>query len=163
MKTKNFLKNERGIAIVETIPMLIVFVVLLAYGIGFFGVIHTATLNTISARAYIFETFRNRADLRYFREVAGTTVMHEYGSRVSGVKSEKAMDSRAQEATDRPIAIGLSSTSEKKGDVAFHNEEIFRGIAQFESPSIKRNQSLGVSPVWIMSQYGMCLNSKCGD
>lgn len=151
-------------ALVETIPMLIVFVVLIAYGIGFFGVIHTGVLNTISARAYLFETFRNRTDLRYFRDEGDGIAMHEYSSRVSGIKSEASdPNSDQQEAPARPIAIGLPGANEKKGDVGFHNEEIFRGIAQYESPSIKRNQAIGASPVWIMSQYGICLNAQCGD
>src|SRR5690606_25429703 len=61
------LQNEKGMAILEIIPISIICVLLLSFSFGFFGVIHTGILNSIAARNYAFETFNHRTDLSYFR------------------------------------------------------------------------------------------------
>src|SRR5580698_1982900 len=62
------LRNQNGMAMIEAVPLIVIFVMLLSFSMGFFGVVHTAVLNSISARAYAFETFRDRTNLNYYRE-----------------------------------------------------------------------------------------------
>ena len=42
---------------------MVIFVMLMSFGMGLFGVVHTAILHSIAARTYSFETFRQRTNL----------------------------------------------------------------------------------------------------
>lgn len=169
MKTKLLkpLKNEKGMATLEAIPLIFVFMLLLTYELGMFGVIHTGIMNSISSRAYAFETFRNRSNLVYFRDigVAGN-VLSEFrssGNRTHAVASELRTDrdSFMGIATERPIRVGgpaVESNTTTRRDGITHNTKVFDQA--LVGPQ-KRNQLVEVSPVWIQVQYGICLNAKC--
>ncbi len=60
-------------ATIEMLPMMFIFIFLFSYTLGAFGIIHTGIKNSISARAYAFETFRNRSNLVYFRDIPVAT------------------------------------------------------------------------------------------
>lgn len=142
---------------VETIPLMVIFMVLIGFCYGFFGIIHTSTLHSIAARTYSFETFRQRANLNYFREDgSGLTKPRNFskkGWRFHAVQHENDPRDRFV-ATERPISFGRSVASEG-GAEDQHNTRIF---------SIKnRNEEVSVNPVWIMVGYGICLNAGCGD
>ena len=62
------LSNQKGMAVFEIVPLLVLFVLLLNFVFGFFGIIHSGILNSIAARNYAFETFRNRTSLNYIRD-----------------------------------------------------------------------------------------------
>ena len=77
MKRKNSFKkrirhqalgNARGIAMFEMIFLLLVFVVLFGLTLGFWGAIHTGTLQSISARHYSFEVLNHRTHYEYHRD-----------------------------------------------------------------------------------------------
>ena len=54
MKTQmkaNALKNQRGMATIEVLPLLLVFLMLFSYTLGAFGIIHTGIMHSISARS----------------------------------------------------------------------------------------------------------------
>lgn len=159
MKIPKFLKNEKGLSTIEAVPLLIVFVVLLFFTFGFFGIIHTAILHNIAARNYAFETFRHRSDLTYFRSnrMANSSIQHYLNThaRLHGIISEAAGVTKRQTAPERPIALGLSIDVQSR-EVAVHNSQIFALGAR------QRNTSLGVSPVWVMINYGICLRASCG-
>src|ERR1700752_1592500 len=95
---KNVLRtinNDSGMATLEAIPLIIVFLVLLAFSFGSFGIIHTGILNSIASRTYAFETFRHRANLIYFRErTAMGELLHfiKHETRVHAVVSEITPD-----------------------------------------------------------------------
>lgn len=151
------LSNEKGMAMIETIPLLVVFVVLLSFGVGLYGSIHTATLHSISARAYAFETFRQRSNLNYFREDASglSSPMHykTKGFRFHGVSHET--DQRTFFiSTARPIAIGRSVA-------AMENNESTHNLKVFDLQ--RRNTTVGVNPIWVMVGYGICIDSRCGN
>ncbi len=169
-RQKSVIENESGLATVETIPLLAIFVILLAYSFGTFGIIHTGILNSIAARTYAFETFRNRANLVYFRDSvrpSNPAVKAEhyqrYQNRIHGIRQEiRPGDPAAGDAsfysTERPIRIGFGGvTSDGTRNMAsVHNERIFTDVRE------QMQTSLGVSPVWVMTQYGICLNATCG-
>jgi hypothetical protein len=155
----HILGNERGNAMVETIPLLVLFVVLTAAGMGVFGIVHTATLNSIAARTYSFETYRNRTNLYYFREdgsglVPGTSlVFHKKGWRYQATQNES--DTRNLfVATARPVYFGRGLDAVEAGSDV-HNQKIYSLTG--------RNQNISVNPAWIMVGYGICLNATCGN
>lgn len=155
-KNNSVLNNERGIALLETIPLIVIFVVLVSFGLGFFGIVHTAVLHSISARTYAFETFRQRTNLNYFREnLSGTSDPRNFSAkqwRYHGVQHETD-DRRLFVATTRPISFGRGTDSvEANSEV--HNQQIFQLGA--------RNERVSVNPAWIMVGYGICLNATCG-
>lgn len=169
IKIRNQFGNERGLATVETIPLLAIFVILLSYSFGSFGIIHTGILNSIAARTYAFETFRGRTNLTYFRDrvVAETAgeVLHfaKYGNRVHGIAQEhRPGDAFPTEegfyATERPLRVGLGGipADASRATASIHNERVFSDVKE------QLQTQVGVSPAWVMTQYGICLNAACG-
>jgi hypothetical protein len=164
-KSMRHLKNEQGMATVETIPLLVIFVILLAYSFGSFGIIHTGILNSIAARTYAFETFRGRTNVTYFRDNIrpgdAFEALHflRKGNRVHGIKQENPGNSTDNfMSTERPLRMGLGNIP---GDVSrttasTHNQKIYTDVGE------QVQTQVGVSPVWIMTQYGICLNATCG-
>lgn len=151
------LQNERGIAVLETIPLLVVFTMLVGFALGLFGVIHTGVLHSIAARTYAFETMRNRTSLYYFRE-DGTGMIDplhsgRQGWRFHAIQSEGSGTSQFI-ATGRHISFGRGVASTNSND-STHNSRIF---------NLKdRNTEVSVSPSWVMVGYGICLNATCGN
>lgn len=157
IKPTLLLKNQKGLAMIETIPLIVIFIVMVSFGMGFFGVVHTAALHSIAARTYAYETFRNRANLYYFREdgsgletpINFTTKQWRYHA-IQNETDERQLFV----ATTRPIALGRGvAVSETNADT--HNVEIFQ--------ILPRNERVSVNPVWIMVGYGICLNASCGN
>lgn len=161
MKLKRLLKksrigNEKGLAILETVPLIVVFVLLFSFGMGFFGVIHTAVLHSIAARAYSFETYRQRTNLYYFRE-DGSGLDRPFnftkkGWRFQAVQHESDTRERFV-STTRPITIGKGADP---GDTSVdtHNLQIYT--------MQDRNDRYAANPIWVMVGYGICLNAVCG-
>ncbi len=155
-RTKSFKHSEKGIATIEATLLLSIFIVFMTYCIGTFGVIHTGILNSISARAYTFETIRNRANVIYFRDDVVRDLSHfaKHGIRIHGVTSEKSMDDSAGnlkwDVTERTLAKGR--------DVA-----AVRTNSPSEDDLFDRRAERGTTnPVWVKTVYGVCLDYKCG-
>ncbi len=142
---------------IETVPLIVIFVVLVSFGLGFFGIVHTAVLNSIGARTYAYETFRNRANLSYFREngsgVDTPRTYHKKQWRFHAVQNENDRRTRFVPTT-RPISFGRSVAS-GDNNVDVHNQQIF----QIQP----RNERIAVNPAWIMVGYGICLTAACGN
>jgi len=169
MKKTSIVQNEKGMATIETVPLLLVFVILLAYSFGSFGVIHTGILNSVAARTYAFETFRNLANVTYFRDSGGgggpikPAHFRLHGNRIHGIHQEvrpgdPASIDEAFKSTERPlrVAFGGIPADASRNTASIHNEQVFSGV--FE----QRQTQVGVSPVWVMTQYGICINAQCG-
>jgi hypothetical protein len=154
------LRNQKGMAIIETVPLIVIFVVLLSFGMGFYGVVQTAILHSIAARTYAFETFRQRTNLMFYREdgtgesAANSMNYSKKGWRYHAVQHET--DSRNKfVSTTRPIALGRTVAATDPGENT-HNQTII-------SQLLPRNERVNVNPVWVMVGYGLCLNAKCGE
>ncbi len=150
--------NNRGMATLEAIPLIVIFVMLVGYALGLWGVVHSATLHSIGSRQYAFETLRNRAHYVYHRD-RGAEVLHnqKIGYRYHAVTNNTSEE--AFNAPIRPITVGKQPVQTdlrnlNTGNVQAHNQEIFE-IQQ-------RNQKLDFSHAWIMTGYGLCLNPACG-
>jgi hypothetical protein len=162
MKNSNALKtigNQKGLAMIETVPLIVIFVVLTSFGMGFFGIVHTAVLHSIAARTYAFETFRQRTNLYYFREnrsgLTDPINNSKKGWRYHAINPEGGDDSRQIFiATTRPIALGRSVAA-SDSTMTTHNQQIF--------DLQPRNERVNVNPAWVMVGYGLCLNANCGN
>jgi hypothetical protein len=155
------LRNERGTAMVEVIPLLVIFVLLINFALGFFGVIHAGVLNSIAARNYAFETFRNRSNLNYLRDIPDSddVTYRKEGFRFHGIKKEGVQGSEWV-ATTRPIKFtDVDGNDDPKGTQEDHNRGL-RLIAEGQKVS-DAGLDEGVDPVWVRTLYGICLNAKC--
>lgn len=159
------LRDQKGLATLEMIPVMIVIAILINFSVGFFGVIQTGILNNIAARNYAFETFRHRTNLIYFHDVRGegpSDHYRRYNTRVHGIASEKrASATNAQSvATTRPI--GFSMNPEGQGSASDHNptgSTESGGILSIREKT--RNEDVSIAPVWVRPMYGICLNARC--
>lgn len=150
------LKSEKGMATLEALPLLVIFIMLVSYGLGMFGIIHTGILHSIASRTYAFETFRNRTNLTYFRDnkinPGAQGHYNKYGVRFHAVKAEDAEGERFT-PSKRTIAIG-KAVERLPGSAEIHNNSI--------NELQVRNQKVEVNPAWIMVGYGICINATCG-
>lgn len=157
---KRHLNNEDGSATMEAVPLIIVFVIFFAYGLGLFGVIHSGILMSISSRNYAFETFRNRTNTNIFRTSKNASSSNllkfsEIGFRYH-LSYDHPFDGGRIRAVDKPIVRGLAR--EPKGDdVNTHMTNVFDDVIAGE-----RNKTVGVNPVWLMIGYGLCIDAQCG-
>jgi hypothetical protein len=162
-RPKSLLKSEKGMATLETIPLLFIFIYLLCYTLGGFGIVHTGIKNSIAARAYAFETFRNRSNLVYFRDTppAQLLELRTVGCRVHGIMSEgPRADDSSFRASERPLRVGIAMEPDgSRNDPNIHNVKVFDPGSIADK---KRNTTVGTSPVWVMVQYGICLDVNCG-
>lgn len=150
------LKNQRGMAVIEMIPMLIITTMFFSFVLGFFGAIHSGILGSMASRNYAFETFNNRVNLTYFREKNADTSYQGVGARVHGVRSEIG-SAQLWQATSRKInfASTIGQVEEGQGTRETHNQEIM--AVQDRT----RYTEQGVSEIWIQQTYGICLWSTC--
>ena len=173
MKSR-MLFNQSGISTIEAVPVLLLFALLFNFSLGFFGVIHSGILNSIAARNYAFETFRNRSNLTYLRDEDSTPGEQEnrytkIGYRFHGVISEgHAIDTNYWPVTRRPIKFTEAQTGkiDPVGVESDHNQ-LVRQVADngkasdvFSGRTPEDGRS-GVSPVWVQVLYGICLNKSC--
>ena len=155
-KRPSILNNRRGLATIEAIPLIVLFIMLTAYSLGLWGSIHTAILHSIAARTYAFETFRNRTNLKIFRENTRPGNLFSYankGMRYHAVGAEARPNDATFYASRRPLSVGFPSPA-TGATQADHLEKIF--------DVLPRNQTVGVGPIWIMVGYGICLDAACG-
>ncbi len=159
------LSNSRGNAIIEIVPILAIFILIINFSLGFFGLIHSGIMNSIGARNYAFETFRNRADLTYLRDTAGSDASFTYTKsqqRFHVIKNETApVGGDKFYATRRPIKFSdIHEVADEKNNLQERNKD--KGIVEGRRAS-EMGIEEGVNPVWVRSAYGMCLVATCGD
>ncbi|WII73907.1 hypothetical protein QJS83_08465 [Bdellovibrio sp. 22V] len=158
-KRKSFIRNEKGMAIFEMIPILVIIVLFVNFSLGFFGAIHTGILNSIASRNYAFETFRNRSNLTYFRNIGADVIEYsQVGMRVHGTVSESSKGGDNWVASSRTIDF-MNFQPKRAADIVGNSKNVHstvRGIPE------GRNETIGVNPIWIKTTYGICLNAKCG-
>ncbi len=157
------IRNSRGNAMIEVVPVLAIFILIVNFSLGFFGLIHSGILNSIGARNYAFETFRNRADLRYLRDIDGSDTSFTYSKsqlRFHAIRNESAPNSGLLfYATRRPIKFSdIRGVAEEKG-ASEHTKN--KGIMEGQKASDVGIEE-GANPAWIRSSYGICLTANCG-
>ncbi len=153
------IKNERGLAVLESVIILFIFIVLSRYTLGFFGVTHTAILQSIASRTYAFEIFRHRSHLWHFRgNKISPFAYHAYENRIHGTNNEIAQ--RGVDTTQYPTERRIAMFVEEDPLGRTVNEH---SRASGEVRDGQRNSGISLDPVWIKTQYGICLTEQCGD
>ncbi|MCB9025641.1 MAG: hypothetical protein H6625_04945 [Bdellovibrionaceae bacterium] len=159
LKNKQIL-NKRGMATFEAIPMIVIFVMLVGYALGLWGVVHSSTLHSIGARQYAFETLRNRSNYMFFRDKPSesATLYHSLiGYRYHAITVN--VDGGRFNAPNVPITIGKKPVNKELLNLNTQNRQLHnQGIFELE----QRNQKVEFSHAWIMSGYGICINPACG-
>ncbi|PIU00374.1 MAG: hypothetical protein COT74_05435 [Bdellovibrionales bacterium CG10_big_fil_rev_8_21_14_0_10_45_34] len=156
---QNILARKDGLSTIESVVLMSVFVTLLSFAIGGFGIVHTSIHYSIAARAYTFEVFRNRSDLTYFRDTPGGLLgsYKEYGFRAHGVnfEGEDSGGNPTWRATRRALSIP-SRAQQINPSGSYHAEKL-------SGPANPAREQAEVDPVWIKAVYGICLDARCGD
>jgi hypothetical protein len=161
--------SESGTSAIEIVPILMVFMIILNFGLGFFGVVHSGILNSIAARNYSFETFRNRTNLNYLRDIppSNQALFFNKGGYRYHVSISETHSRDAFIVTRRPIKFSaLNEGMDVISNSTEHNT-LIQQLQDNEKTSEKftgkkRDDGLsGVDPVWIKSLYGICMNSTC--
>lgn len=161
-KRKSQINNEKGMAALEMIPIIFVIVLFMNFSLGFFGAVHTGILNSIAARNYAFETFRHRSNLVYFRNLSTDDYKNEFSKlkhRIHGTVSEGSNGSKDWMASSR--AIDFFDFTTRAADISGGPNDHNRTSWDVETQ--KRFDKTGVNPIWIKTQYGICLDSTCGS
>lgn len=152
-------KKQKGMAVIESISLIIIFLTLFWYSIGFWGVIHTAVLHSIAARNYAFEIFRHRTHLWHFRTNNASSALkyHNTSVRLHGTNTDATPGANNQQyATERRVAMFNENEAVGRSSTEHMN-------ARGEIKDGERNTGISLDPVWIMVQYGICLTAQCGD
>ena len=143
-KRKKFLlKSQKGIAMLEMLPLLVVFITLFGLTFGFWTAIHSATLSSIAARHYAFSVINNRTHFEYH----GTSYYGKNGSNgKTGYRFFAVVD---YQKTETPYLIPVS-----------------RKINLFDGGDTKIPQYKGepdkANPIQIKTGYGICFDLLCG-
>jgi hypothetical protein len=169
-------QNDKGMAVLELVPTLFVYMLLINFSLGFFGIVHSGILHSIAARNYTFETFAHKTNLVYhIRPKPGSDLTRNnfkaQGYRYSGIISESAKTSDSFIATDRPIAFTsqFGGTDNDGVDLGGRNPGNVTGESAAHNTGVRnlneavRNETIAVKSIWIKTIYGICMNSKCGD
>ncbi len=156
------LSNNKGMAIVETVPLLVVFIVLMTYAMGLWGSVHAGILTSIAARSYAFETMRNRSALYHFRETNSGDNYAKSNFRFHSVKSsaEEARDQNDFIAEKLPISFAKFSLNSESAN-QYNSKNHHAGITHPDRNLSSALDAKRVSPIWIMVGYGYCLTLEC--
>lgn len=169
--------DQKGIAIFEMLFLLLVFIVLFGLTLGFWGAIHTGTLQSISARHYSFEVLNNRSHFEYHRdwpvlqapslpdEMIGNGSYPRTGTKgayhgnlgmrffyVTGVYDAETSKVSTRglnffKEIDRHTATEIPPS----GSIPGHD---------LASPGARGGKA---NPIWIKVGYGICMEWKCGE
>lgn len=154
-------KSQKGFAILETIPMIFIFITLVGFALGFYGITQRMILSSIAARSYGFELLRNRANVNYFRDVGATGPQNSYH-----LTQSRYFSTREQGEASVFIAVKLPINFTDRrpastGTAEAHNTSAYDDLSRSDAQG-KRNEQHLFNPVWIKNGYGICLNAGCG-
>jgi hypothetical protein len=156
---RKILRNQKGMAAIEMIPMMIITAIIINFSFGFFGAIHSGILQSIAARNYAFEIIRHRANANYFRD-KGTAIAsyRKMGNRLHTVVRENPPGDYKFVSTRRPIQYlgGRYVNIEDKGTSQDHTTEVYN-----VKPGEQYSDKDGVTDIWVKPMYGLCLSSEC--
>ena len=131
----------------ESLVFMMAFVILAAYCIDFFSIVHTGIVNSSAARTYLFETLQHRTNIVWFRQgFEGSDSAYNFQSehaRFHGVSDED------QPPTDDN---GAHTPGRKLTQAEEQNN--------MSDPTLdsQKNQT---STVQIRTGYGICLDAQC--
>ena len=176
---------RRGIAMVEILPLLVVFITFFGLAIGFWGAMHSGILQSIAARHYAFEVINNRTHIEYHRDwdaesdpgignmFGASSASEEYhglmGMRLFAVVTKQTSDpdpivenrglnffNDIDRKFDEPPG-GILSSPQTDSSNKYSSRAGF-----LEEPELFI-QTPTINPIWLINGYGICLNCCCGN
>lgn len=172
-KKRQFKKSEKGMALIESIPVLFLMVLLFNFSLGFFGAIHSGVLNSIGSYNYAIETFRFRSNLMYFRPGSGINYVIAK-NRVHGVVKDGTEQTGAEEKSKWPATVrnitfngrnptsdGLNEEDKRKYGNRNEQSNIWKTAEQDFVPD--ESVSIVTPKVWVKTLYGICIYADCGE
>ena len=147
VKKQGFLINQRGVAMVEMLPLLAIFVLLFGLTFGFWSSIHSGTLQTISARHYAFEVINNRTHFIYHRDTLAP----------QGNTSYYEKDGKRFFAVVEFQPGGTPNIVAEKKSLSLFDKDSLRITGD---PQSNRPQT---NPIKLKTGYGICIDFKCGE
>lgn len=161
-------KNNKGMALIEALPVLFMVVLVFNFSLGFFGAVHSGILNSIGSYNYTMETFRFRSNLVYFRPGAGTSNYAKSMNRVHGVIGDGYSKQDTQKGkwpvTVRSIAMSGSDKLQGSTDITGHSlanrlTSVWKADSGYTASS--EDDSPKTPEIWVKTVYGICLNAEC--
>ena len=147
MKARDFLKNQKGIAMVEMLPLLFIFVILFGLTFGLWTSIHSGILQSIAARHYAFEVLNNRTHFIYHRDTSGPDGKEQYYEK-NGKRFFAIVE---RQAGTEPDII-----AEKKNLNLFDKNILsITGDPRTRFPQ--------TNPIKLKTGYGICIDFDCGS
>ena len=140
--------SNKGIAYVEMLPLIILFVMLFGLTFGLWTSIHNGTLRSIAARHYAFEVLNNRTHFVYHRDTSEGSSQQYYKKNAYRV----FLNVKHQTASN-PENIPESNP------LSLFDQGILK-----TKPSDTANSKFPQSnPIYLKMGYGICIDSKCGE
>lgn len=162
---RTFKKTERGMALVESIPVLFTIVILFNFTLGFFGAIHSGILNSIASYNYTLETFRFRSNLMYFRPGADFKINYKKAmTRVHGTIQDGNVPTEQRDiwpATVRKVSFPDNIKGDGDSHKFVDGGPNGTGIWSVTSESEGKESMPATPEIWIKTVYGICLNAEC--
>ena len=180
------MKNNRGLAMLEALPIIMLMFVLMGATLGSWGIVHTAILNSIAARNFTFFYFNNRSDLSYLRDFArpdgyglSNDITNKY-FRKDGQGTNDGMGKRFfyiwAEKTPSDAKNVMPATLRRVDFRNLKNKPVNQGKVLFDGahstvdnidPGKATKMEAGQTrykhrKAWIMVGYGICLDANCG-
>jgi len=156
--------GEKGMSLIEILPLVIVITTLFSFLLGAWGIAHKNILSSIGARTYAFETFNNRADVTYFSDNRASLSRNDSyeatESRYHGVGYDSPNEFSAPITPLRYVA-GASVVN--SGQESLHKDGLWNNDQFQRGQEIQRGSVSEITHVWITVGYGICINSNCGD
>lgn len=151
--------NEKGMSLIEILPLVIVITTLFSFLLGAWGIGHKNTLSSIAARTYAFDTLNNRANVMYFTDVRGSfkNSYESTESRFHGV----GYGSPDFSAPVAPIRYVAGVAIPQSGPTSLHVNSIWGDNQYQRGAEITRNMG-NLNHVWVTVGHGICINATCG-
>ena len=143
------LKSQNGIAYVEMLPLLVLFVLLFGLSFGLWASIHRATLKSIAARHYSFEVLNNRTHYIYHRDTESANDYKAYYGE-NGLR----FFANVYKQSGRTPAL-----KKETARLSLFDE----GVTKINPPSSKNSTRIPVgeqkNPIEIKTGYGICIDT----
>jgi len=140
------LNSRKGLAYVEMLPLLVLFVVLFGLSFGLWTSIHRATLKSIAARHYSFEVLNNRTHYIYHRDTTSAEGFEDY----YGENGKRFFANVNYQLTENP------DLDYEERELSLFNE----GVTQINPAPDPRNSSFDqTNPIGIKTGYGICIDT----
>ncbi|MBC7742180.1 MAG: hypothetical protein H7061_08280 [Bdellovibrionaceae bacterium] len=174
-KKRKFKKSEKGMAIIESIPVLFMLVMVFNFSLGFFGAVHSGILNSIASYNYSLETFPFKSNLVYFRPGGDDTNYERAGNRVHGTTQDGAVDLEGREIGKWPVTLraitfnyveddpkrGLASTKSERNYAGKGSDNNIWTVNTGYKP--QEGNSIQTPRIWVKTVYGICITADCGE